>query len=139
MIYLWTQHGRRPATIWAVVLIWLGALALWVLFDAAWFVLAIILLASLPALLDVIRNPEVRVEVWDERIVWLSGLRSGESADIERVRLDRRFDGGIRITLIHSQIAHTRLPPDIAPPVDAFADALKSAGISAEKHPFSPF
>ncbi|WP_375280593.1 hypothetical protein [Pseudooctadecabacter sp.] len=114
-------------------------MALWAVFDAAWFVLAIILLASLPAMLDVIRNPEVRLEVWDGRIVWLSGLRSDESANIQRVRLDRRFDGGMRITLIHSEIAHTRLPPDIVPPVDAFEAALKSAGIPAEKHPFSPF
>ncbi|WP_296417172.1 hypothetical protein [Pseudooctadecabacter sp.] len=139
MIYLWTRQGRRPATLFVLAITWIGAAAVWAVFDAAWFVLAVPLLASVPVLWDVIRNPELRLEVWEGRILWVSGLQSGDSASIEKVRLDRRFDGGLRITLIHSDTAHTRLPPDITPPADAFETALTAAGISAERHPFSPF
>jgi hypothetical protein len=111
----------------------------WLVFSVAWGIAAILLAFTLPALWDVIRDNRAWVEVWPNRIVWASALRGGDRSDIDHVRIDRRFDGGMKITLVHVGGAHTRLPPDIAPPVDVFQTALKDAGIVAQRHPFSPF
>lgn len=139
MIYRHERRGRRTSTLIKLVIVWgifiLGLATL----DMAWWIAAIGVAITLPAVVDYIRDTRTWVEVWPGRIVWKSALNSGASTDIDRIRLDRRFDGGIRITLVHKGATHTRLPPDIAPPVDAFQDALTSAGLSAERHPFSVF
>jgi len=41
--------------------------------------------------------------------------------------------------VLHANGSHTRLPPDVAPPVAQLELALKDARIPAERHPFSPF
>lgn len=139
MIYKWSRQGRRPATVWAAVLVLGAALCLWLVFDAAWFVATLIAAFSSPALFDLWRNPQSRLEVWPNRIVWASPLMRGDRRDIDHVRLDRRFDGSMKITLIHVGGAHTRLPPDITPPTQALENALKNAAIAAQRHPFTPF
>lgn len=111
----------------------------WLVFDAGWFVLLFFMALSAPALFDLIRNPQSKLEIWPNRIVWQSVLLNGDRQDIDHVRLDRRFDGALKITLIHVGGAHSRLPPDITPPADAAEDALKAAGIAVERHPFTPF
>ncbi|AKS45693.1 hypothetical protein SAMN05444287_0791 [Octadecabacter temperatus] len=139
MIYRHERRGRR----WGVALplfgAWVAIFALWISLSAAWWIVVIAVAFTLPALWDVIRDTRTWVEVWPQRIVWGSALRSGETADIDHVRLDRKFDGGMKITLIHVGGTHTRLPPDVSPPVDAFQKALKDAGITAQRHPFSVF
>ena len=139
LIYQWQRQGRRPATVWAVVVTFVAAALLWAVVEAHWAVWAIAFVLSAPALWDLWRNPAARIEVHPQRIVWVSALRSGDRSNIDHVRLDRRFDGGLRITLIHGGGSHTRLPPDVAPPVDDLHNALAVAGISAERHPFSVF
>jgi hypothetical protein len=65
-------------------------------------------------------------------------LGQGDRSDVDHVRLNRRFDGTFKVTLVHVGGATTRLPPDIAAPVGPFEAALKEAGIAAQRHPFSP-
>lgn len=139
MIYRHERRGRRPSTLIKLSIVW-GILVLGLtMLDMAWWIAAIGVAITLPALLDYIRDTRTWVEVWPGRVVWKSALTSGDCTDIDHIRLDRRFDGGMRITLIHKGATHTRLPPDITPPVDALQDALKTAGLSAQKHPFSVF
>jgi len=139
MIYDWHKQGRRPATFCAVAALWGLAAVLWFWFQASWVLVALILLTAVPVCVDLARNPQSRLEVWRGRLVWISALKNGDTSDIEKVRLDRRFDGGMRLTVLHANGSHTRLPPDVAPPVAQLELALKDAGIPAERHPFSPF
>lgn len=137
--YIWERQGRRPAPLWVATLILIAALTLRVIFDAAWgVVLCITLLAVLP-LWDWWRNRVARLKITPGRVEWSSALRDGASDDIAMLRLDRRFDGSMRITLLHSNGSHTRLPPDIAPPPLALEQALSVADIPCERHPFSVF
>lgn len=139
MIYRHEQRGRRQSTLLKLSLVW-GVIILGITtLDMAWWIVVFLMLFTLPALVDYIRDTRTWVEVSPSKIVWSSALNTGERADIDHVRLDRRFDGGIRITLVHVGGAHTRLPPDIAPPVDSFQAALDQAGIAAQRHPFSVF
>lgn len=139
MIYRHERRGRRWAVVLAVLAAWVCIFLAWMVFSLAWGIAAILLAFSLPAMWDMIRDNRAWVEVWPRRIAWASALRSGDRSDIDHVRIDRRFDGGMKITLVHVGGAHTRLPPDVAPPVEVFQAALKDAGIPAERHPFSPF
>lgn len=139
MIYEWEGRGRRPAVFVAIVALWFAAAALWLIFSVAWFIVLLLLATSAPLIRDALRDDTTRVEVWPKRLVWTSSLTSGDRADIDRVRLDRRFDGSMKITLLHPNGSHTRLPPDVTPPPDALEAALDEAGISAERHPFSVF
>lgn len=138
MIYEFERRGRRPATILIVVAIWIGLLALWVFLSMAVWIVLLLVAFTLPALWDIIRDPRGTVQVWPDRIVWSSTLGRGDRTDVDHVRLNRRFDGTFKVTLVHVGGATTRLPPDIAPPVDAFEAALQQAGIATERHPFSP-
>jgi hypothetical protein len=126
MIYRHERRGRRWAVVLAILAVWVCVFLAWLVFSVAWGIAAILLAFTLPALWDVIRDNRAWVEVWPNRIVWASALRGGDRS-------------GMKITLVHVGGAHTRLPPDIAPPVDVFQTALKDAGIVAQRHPFSPF
>lgn len=139
MIYVWERQGRRATVLVAIGALWLVALVLWLAFSVAAFVTMILIGVSLPLIWEAMRNTKTQLEVWPRRVVWASALRDGDHSDIDHVRLDRRFDGGMKITLIHVGGAHTRLPPDVTPPADALEAALKEAGIAAQRHPFSPF
>ena len=139
MIYRHERRGRRWGVVVSVVGVWFAVLIAWVVFDPTWWIAALVLAFTLPAILDIIRDTRTWVEVWPNRIKWRSTLHIGDRADVDHVRLDRRFDGGLKITLIHIGGAQTRLPPDLSPPVDAFETALKTANIAAQRHPFSVF
>lgn len=105
---------------------------------ATW--IALILLAfTLPALWDVVRDAHGVIEVWPNRIVWNTAFGKGDRTDVDHVRINRRFDGTMKMMLVHVGGATTRLPPDIAPPITEFEAALRSAGIATQRHPFSPF
>jgi len=120
-----------------IVAVWACVLLGLVVLNMVWWLAVILLAFTLPALWDVVRNSHAWVEVWPNRIIWQSALDSGDRSDIDHVRLNRRFDGGMKITLVHVGGATTRLQPDVAPPVDAFQAALEDAGIAVQRHPFS--
>lgn len=137
MIYQYDKHGRRWAVVVPVVLVWAGVFLGVVVFDMIWWLATTLLVFTLPAIWDIVRDSHASVQIWPNRIVWHSALDTGDRSDIDHVRLNRRFDGGMRLTLVHVGGATTRLPPDIAPPVDAFQAALERADIPVQRHPFS--
>ncbi len=139
MIYQFERRGRRWGVVLPILAVWVAVLLGTLALNLVWWIALTVLLFTLPAVLDVIRDSKASLEIWQSRIVWSSALRGGDRADIDHVRLDRRFDGGMKITLVHVGGSHTRLPPDISPPVDAFQEALKQAGIASQRHPFSVF
>jgi hypothetical protein len=137
MIYHFERRGRRPATALCVVAIWAGLFAIWVGLDVTIWIIAAVTLFTLPAVWDLIADPRGTIEIWQNRIVWSSTLGQGDRSDVDHVRLNRRFDGTFRVTLVHIGGATTRLPSDIAPPVTDLEVALKDAGIATQRHPFS--
>jgi hypothetical protein len=139
MIYRHDHHGRRWTVIVLILIIWICILLTSLVFNLVWGIMAILLAFTLPTLWDVILDTHSWVKVWQKQIVWASALRSGNRSDINHVRIYHQLDGSMKITLIHVSGEHTRLPPDIAPPVDIFQAALKETGITTERYPFSLF
>lgn len=137
MIYRFEREARRPKTIATVAGIWMIVIALWIWLDLAMFICIGILAFTIPALLEIWRNTVASIEVWPNRIVWTSSLTRGDRSDIDHVRFNRRFDGSMKITLVHVGGKPTRLPPDVNPPTQDIETALKTAGIAVQRHPFS--
>jgi len=136
--YRYERRARRPSSIVMIVAVWGALAALWMTLDLAWWIAATLAAFTLPALWDILRDGRSIVEVSPNRIAWQGALSAGARTDIDHVRLNRRFDGSVKILLVHIGGATTRLPPDIAPPVAAFEKALHDAGIASQRHPFSP-
>ena len=122
-----------------VAVVWAATLAIWLVLSLSLWIVGFILLVTLPALWDIFRDRRSWLEVHKGRLTWASALNDGDRSDIDNIRINRRFDGGYKITLIHVGGAQTRLPPDVTPQVGPFESALAEAGIAFEKHPFSPF
>ena len=138
MIYRFERRGRRPATVLIVAGLWAGLLVLWIGLDMALWITLFLAAFTLPALWDIIRDPRAVLEIWDDRIVWSSPLGSGDRSDVDHVRLNRRFDGTFKVTLVHLGGAASRLPPDISAPATALENALREANIPSQRHPFAP-
>lgn len=122
-----------------LLVVWAAIDALYTFLDMSIWIAIVLGAFTLPALWDVIRDTCVSVQVWDGRIAWHATFSEGDTTDIDHVRLNRRFDGSMKVTLVHLGGATTRLPPDITPPVEPFEAALKEAGIPSQRHPFLPF
>lgn len=139
MIYRFERRARSASTLLMLAAIWAVLLGLWFALNMAWWIGVLLGALTLPALWDVIRDARATLEIWPGRIVWTAAFSSGDRSDVEHVRLNRRLDGSMKVLLVHVGGATTRLPPDIAPPADKLENALKDAGISAQRHPFFPF
>ena len=139
MIYTFERSGRRTGSPIILALIWAVVIALIFMISFSPWIAAVLLAFTLPALWDYVRNSKAEVEVWPNRLVWRAAFSNGNRSDIDHVRLNRRFDGTVKVLIVHVGGATTRLPPDIAPPIAAFEEALKEAGITTLRNPFLPF
>ncbi|MBV2361285.1 hypothetical protein KUH32_16085 [Thalassococcus sp. CAU 1522] len=141
MSYRFERSGRRPVAAVALVAAWLALLALWRLADAAAWIVAIGLAITLPAAWDFIAARRAGLAIDAGRLTWWSGRHRGDAPldKIDRVRLERRFDGSMRARLVLPGGRRITLPQDCLPPIAAFEGALDAAGLRHDRHPFSPF
>ncbi|MEM8633165.1 MAG: hypothetical protein AAGF74_18240 [Pseudomonadota bacterium] len=134
-----TRHGRRATTALAVVAVYLGVLFLWAQFEASAWIVAPLLLVTLPAVWDLISNPVSHVWLDADGLRWQTGSREGhiDLAWLARVRFDTTWDFAVRITMILENDKRITLPPDCKPPHQAFEAALQAHGVATERHHFA--
>lgn len=135
------RQGRSTRTALALALAWaLILLAGWRL-DAALWVLALPALATLPAAWDLWQNPAAGLVLTDEALGWYSGRREVrlDLDEIKCVRLDRRLDMSLRLSVVLTSGKRLRIPAESAPPAEALEPALAARDIAVERHPFSLF
>ena len=135
------HHGRSPTHFVALAGAWAVLAGLWVGVGAAPWVVALLGMATLPLVWDIARNPQQWLRLDHRGLAWqgLGGQQHIALAEIDHVRLDRRFDFSMRITIVPKAGPRLRLPPGLAPPADALQSALQAHGISCQRHPFSLF
>jgi len=135
------HHGRSPTNFVALAGAWAVLAGLWVGVGAAPWVVALLGMANLPLVWDIARNPQQWLRLDDRGLAWqgLGGQQHIALAEIDHVRLDRRFDFSMRITIVPKAGPRLCLPPGLAPPADALQSALQAHGISCQRHPFSLF
>ena len=133
--------ARRPKALLTLGLVWLVLIGLWLLLDAAWWVLAPFALFSVPAGVEALRG--TTAQLWLDRtsLGWDSPRQSHEVsvAGIDRVRFDTRLDLAINARVHLTDGTMLRIPVECVPPYGLFCAALDAAGIRHERHHFGVF
>lgn len=138
--FVFERRGRATGTIAALAAIYAALLAALLKLDAAPWLMALLALPTLPALLDVLRNPSAGMRLDDEGFEWHSGRREGHVArgEIGLLRLDRRWDFSVRAVLVLTVGRRIHLPQESMPPHEILEAEATERGIRVERHPFSP-
>ncbi len=132
-------QGRQPRTAIVLGLVWLALVFLYLRFDAAPWVLGIVVLFSLPAAWDLIANPRASMHLGKESVSWRAGRRDAEVplSKVEHVRLDTRLDFSVRATFVLVTGRRLRVPFEATPPHETLEAALKARDVRVERHHFS--
>lgn len=141
MILSHELSARRPKSMLMIGLTWIILILLWLLMDAALWILIPIGLFTLPAIFEAVRGDVAKLTLSSDALTWQSARHSGQApvTDIDHLRFDTRLDFAINARLHLINGATIRLPVECVPPYDAFCAALDSAGIRHERHHFSFF
>ena len=137
--FRYRKTGRSVTTVCAVAGVWGLLLLLIVTVDAAPWLMALVGLATLPAVLDLLRNPLSGLDVGPEGMSWFWGARMGAIGwhEIDHVRLDTRLDLSVRAAAVLRSGRQVRLPYECTPPHRLLEAALEARGIRTERHHFS--
>lgn len=138
-IYEHVNYGRNRRTLVTVICIYFVLLAAIITVDAAWWLMVIIALFTMPALWDLYSNRSAGVSVSDTTLKWFSGNRSAELdlGEIDHMRFDTRLDFSVRVSAVLEAKRRVRLPYDALPPHREFEEAFKSRGLRTERHHFT--
>ncbi|WP_170758812.1 hypothetical protein [Ruegeria lacuscaerulensis] len=139
--FTYTCRNRSPRTVIILICIYAALLALVIQFDAAWWLMGLLALATLPALWDVARNTSAGLVLDQGKIRWFSGTREAELSlsEIDHVRFDTRWDLSVRLSLVLKSGKRVRLPDESTPPHRDFEPILQMAGLRVSRHHFTVF
>ena len=137
--YAFDRRGRTPRTGLALALAWAGLAVLALHFDAAPWLIALLAVPTLPAAMDLLRDPVWSLRLTDRALIWqMPGHETSIPLDqIETVRLDTAWDFSVRATVQLRDGPPQRLPPACMPPHRDFEAALLAAGLRTERHHFT--
>ena len=109
------------------------------LLDMAPWIVALLLVAALPAAVDQITDRKAGLVLDDTHLRWHSGRQVGEAplARIEALRFERRLDLTMRVRLVLHGGRRLALPQDCLPPPDVLRREMQARGLRCEDHPFS--
>ncbi|SDE17619.1 hypothetical protein [Ruegeria marina] len=135
----YVRHARSPRNIAILIAVWAGLSALAVFFGAAWWIIALGALPTLPLLWDIVADRQAGLDLDDSRISWFSGRMTGvaELGEIDHVRLDTRWDFSVRATLCLKSDRQLRLPQECTPPHRDFETVLKDRELTVVRHHFA--
>ena len=135
----YAHSGRNPATLVVLLAVWACLAGAVILLDAAWWLMALLGLFTLPALWDLLSARQAGMRLDDEGLHWHAGRRTGTVAwnRIDRVRLDTRLDLSTRAALVLDTGRKIRLPQEATPPDAELEAELDARGVKVERHHFS--
>jgi len=139
--FSFTRQGRAPRTVAILIGVYTLLLAAVLLVEAAWWLMAILALPTLPALWDLYADPSAGVRLGDRRLDWHSGRRTGtlDLSEIDVMRFDTRWDFSVRVTAMLKDGKRVRLPYDTLPPHREFEAALTARDVKVVRHHFVIF
>ncbi|WP_209504495.1 MULTISPECIES: hypothetical protein [unclassified Ruegeria] len=139
--YSFTRRNRNSRTLIILASVYMALLALVILFDAAWWIVGLLSLATLPAIWDVIQNTSAGVQLDRDAVRWFTGNRQGDipMRDIDHFRFDTRWDFSVRVSIVLKSEKRIRLPDESLPPHRELETILKQAGFRVDRHHFTVF
>ena len=139
--FTFSRNNRAPRTVGVLICVYAALLALVMLFEAAWWLVALLALPTLPALWDVAQNTSAGLSLDESKLKWFTGTREAEidCADIDYIRFDTRWDFSVRVSLVLNSGKRIRLPDESTPHHREFEQVLQQAGFRVERHHFVAF
>lgn len=139
--FRYVRHNRSPRAIGILGLVYAALAAAVIWFDAAWWLVAIPALFTLPALWDLYTDSRAGLSLDDGVLAWFSGRRTGTMAlaDVDYFRFDTRWDFSVRVTVFPRQGKPVRLPYEALPPHRAFETELLAREMRVDRHHFVIF
>lgn len=129
--------GRSVKAAAILLAIWGGLIALWVVLSAAPWIIALLMLATLPAAWEFMTAKQSSFTLTPSLMHWRSGRSEGEIAldRIASVRFETRLDLSVRVKVLvpGRQII---LPHDCLPPHQQLETALQAQGVTTSRHHF---
>ncbi|WP_372577794.1 hypothetical protein [Ruegeria hyattellae] len=109
--------------------------------DLAWWIAALGVLVTLPALYEFLTDRRAGLTLTGQELSWFSGTLTQKVplARIKTARFDTRWDLSVRVTLILQNDKKLRLPHECLPPHRALETRLQQAGLHVERHHFTIF
>ncbi|WP_299280291.1 hypothetical protein [uncultured Tateyamaria sp.] len=137
--YRYETTGRNWRTLTTVVGVWGAILLAIALFDAAFWLMALIALTTAPALYDLFSGRRAGLSLESEGLRWFAGRQTGDIIwdKISHIRLDTRLDFSVRASAVLTSGRKVRIPLEATPPSDTFEAALKARAIDVQRHHFS--
>ncbi len=139
--FVFVRRARTPRTMVLLALVHAALIAAVVLLDAALWLIGGLALLTVPALWDLVTDPEAGVRLSDTQLRWHSGRRRGDLAlaDIDHMRFDTRWDFSIRVSAVLRQGKRVHLPFESTPPHRSFEDQFQARGIPVKRTHFGFF
>ncbi len=139
--FAFTRQNRTQRAVLTLICVYALLIGLVILLNAAWWLMALLALPTLPALADVLKDTSAGMELTDKALRWHTGKRQGEIelSDIDRFRFDTRWDFSVRVSAVLKSDKRLRLPDESLPPHKQFEEILNQAGFAVERHHFRVF
>lgn len=139
--YAYERSGRTYGAALVVGAVWAALLAAWIWLEAALWVILPLALFTVPAVIDLLRNPASGMRLTADSLSWYSGRRHAEVklSEVEHIRLDTRLDFSVRASAVLHTGRRIRLPFESTPPHQPFEDALKTQDIKVLRFHFQLF
>ena len=123
----------------ALLATWIILIGVYMVLDASLLIIGVLALTTVPAMLDIWRNPTSGLKLDNDQLTWCTGHRSAKVGleEIAKLRLDRRWDFSIRASVVLHNGNKIRLPVEAIPNHTILEAELTNRGILVERHPFS--
>ena len=124
-----------------MALVWVFALVLWLRLDAVWWLSALMVGLTVPAVIEAWRNDTSGLVLTGQTLSWSSARQSGTVAvaDVDHVHFNTRLDFAVSTKLHLVDGTVLRLPIEVVPPYPDLVTALDAAAMRHERHHFSFF
>jgi hypothetical protein len=131
--------GRRSKTVAALIVVYGVLVTLIIMFQASVILMAVLGLATLPALWDLWSNRRAGLCLDDADLSWHAGRLTNSVAidQIKLVRFDARWDFSQRVSIVLMDNKAIRLPYEALPPHKEFEAQLRARNIATQRNPFS--
>ena len=139
--YSFVRRGRSNRAAFAIIVTYVLIALAMALFDAAWWLMAIIALFTLPALFDYWRDTKAGLSINDTDLAWYTGSRKGQLGlfEIDVMRFDTRWDLSVRVSAVLKSGKRVRLPYEALPPHKVLEQEFETRGVRVERHHFTVF
>lgn len=137
--FLYEREGRTSGTAFVLAAIYAVLAWLWYALAVSPVILVLLFLVTVPAIIDLIRNPQSRFQLDGDSLIWRHGRREAEiaRAEIRQLHIHLRLDRSIKLIVELETGRKIRVIQPAIPPLLLLEQGLEAQSMPFQKHPFS--